>query len=181
MGPEELVRLNNDCHKRYHDDTWSGGKSVDSNVSFEQRNHDVTYGNGIRLEFAEDLSGVTSYTWDADGNQLMTEEPSGEITTHVWDGENRLDEVHHPSGDVVTYACNGDGLRVHQDDGVEEVGYVHDGNNVLLKTVGVGTVEAESTCTPQAFVQVISQLRSGDSSFSMWPSLLRVMSPVSRM
>ena len=74
-------------------------------------------------------------------------------------------EVHHPSGDIVTYAYNGDGLRVWQDDGVDEVRYVRDGNNVLLETDGVGTVEAEFTYIPQAYAQVISQLRSCDSSF----------------
>ena len=103
----------------------------------------------------------------ASGNQLTIEEPSGDITTNVWDGENRPVEVHHPSGDIVTYAYNGDGLRVWQDDGVDEVRYVHDGNNVLLETDGLGTVEAEFTYIPQAYAQVISQLRSGDSSFPM--------------
>ena len=76
-------------------------------------------------------------------------------------------EVHHPSGDIVTYAYNGDGLRVWQDDGVDEVRYVHDGNNVLLETEGLGTVEAEFTYIPQAYAQVISQLRSGDSALEM--------------
>ena len=50
-------------------------------------------------------------------------------------------------------------------DGVDEVRYVHDGNNVLLETDGLGTVEAEFTYIPQAYAQVISQLRNGDSSF----------------
>ncbi len=112
-----------------------------------------TYDNGNRLQHVQDLSGITSYTYDANGNQLTIEEPSGDITTNVWDGENRLVEVHHPSGDIVTYAYNGDGLRVWQDDGVDEVRYVHDGNNVLLETDGVGTVEAEFTYIPQAYTE----------------------------
>ena len=119
------------------------------------------------MQHAQDLSGITSYTYDANGNQLIILEPSGDLTTNVWDGENRLVEVHHPSGDILTYAYNGDGLRVWQDDGVDEVRYVHDGNNVLLETDGVGTVEAEFTYIQQAYAQVISQLRSGDSSFPM--------------
>ena len=67
----------------------------------------------------------------------------------------------------MAYAYNGDGLRVWQYDGVDEVRYVNDGNNVLLETDGVGTVEAEFTYIPQAYAQVISQLRSGYSSFPM--------------
>jgi len=59
--------------------------------------------------------------------------------------------VVHPSGDVTTYAYNGGGLRVSQDDGVVETRYVHDGNNVLLKTDDVGTVEAEFTYIPQEY------------------------------
>lgn len=123
------------------------------------------YDNGNRLTRATDISGITTRTYDANGNQLTIEEPSGDITTNTWDGENRLVEVHHPLGDIVTYAYNGDGLRVFQDDGVDEIRYVHDGNNVLLETDGVGTIEAEFTYIPQVYAQVISQLRTGASSF----------------
>ncbi|MBL8816788.1 MAG: hypothetical protein JNL58_12210 [Planctomyces sp.] len=39
--------------------------------------------------------------------------------------------VEHPSGDIITYAYNGDGLRVREDDGVEERRFFYDGNNLL--------------------------------------------------
>jgi len=37
-----------------------------------------------------DTTGTTTYTFDANGNQLTIEEPSGDITTNTWNGENRL-------------------------------------------------------------------------------------------
>ena len=123
-----------------------------------------TYDNGNRLTRATDVSGSTTWTYDTNGNQLTSEEPSGDITTNTWDGENRLVQVEHPSGDVTTYAYNGDGLRVMQDDGVAETRFVYDGNNVLLETDDIGTVEAEFTYVPATYAQVISQLRGTDSS-----------------
>ncbi|MBL8819899.1 MAG: RHS repeat protein [Planctomyces sp.] len=81
-----------------------------------------------------DVSGVTTMTYDANGNQETIEEPSGDLTTNTWDGENRLIQVEHPSGDIITYAYNGDGLRVLQDDGLTETRFVHDGNNVRQLT-----------------------------------------------
>ena len=123
------------------------------------------YDNGNRLILAVDVSGTTTRTYDANGNQLTIEEPSGDITTNTRDGENRLSQVEHPFGDIMTYAYNGDGLLVLQDDGVDEVRYVHDGNNLILETDGVGTVEAEFTYIPQAYAEVISQHRDLESSF----------------
>ena len=110
-------------------------------------------------------SDSTTYTDDANGNQLTIEEPGGDITTNTWDGENRLVVVEHPSGDVVTYAYNGDGLRVSLDDGVEVVRYVYDGNNLLQETDDTGVVTAEYTYQPGEYGLTISQHRDGDSSF----------------
>lgn len=47
-------------------------------------------------------------------------------------------------------------LAEYQEDGVDEVRYVRDGNNVLLETDGMGTGEAEFTYIPQAYAPVIN-------------------------
>ena len=57
--------------------------------------------------------------------------------------------MEHPSGDIITYAYNGDGLRVREDDGVEERQFFYDGNNLLRELDDVGATEAEFTCLPQ--------------------------------
>lgn len=88
----------------------------------------LTYDSANRLLHATDVSGTTTYTYDANGNQLTIEEPGGDLTTNTWDRENRLVQVEHPSGDVTTSAYNGDGLRVLQDDGDVETRFVYDGN-----------------------------------------------------
>ncbi len=124
-----------------------------------------TFDTANRLLTSTDVSGSTTYTYDANGNQLTIEEPGGDITTNTWDGENRLVVVEHPSGDIVTYAYNGDGLRVSLDDGVEVVRYVYDGNNLLQETDDTGVVTAEYTYQPSEYGLTISQHRDGDSSF----------------
>lgn len=134
----------------------------------------VTYDNGNQLTLATDVSGSTTSTYDNNGNQLTIEEPSGDITTNMWDGENRLVQVEHPSADITTYAYNADGLRVMQDDGVAETHFVYDGNNLLQETDDVGTTEAEFTYLPQADAELISQRRSGDSSFYQFDGIKNV-------
>ena len=74
-------------------------------------------------------------------------------------------QVEHPSGDVTTYAYNGDGMRVLQDDGVVETGFVYDGNNVVLELDDVGVVKADVTYLPAEYAQALSQHRDLESSF----------------
>ena len=129
-------------------------------------------GDLVASLFGEDVSGLTTYTYDPNGNQQTIEEPSGDITTNTWDGENRLVQVEHPSSDVTTYAYNGDGLRVLKDDGIAITLYVHDGNNVLTDDVGI--IKAEMTYIPQKYADVISQLRAGDLSFYLFDGIHNV-------
>lgn len=124
-----------------------------------------TYDHANRLLTATDGSGTTTYTYDANGNQLTIEEPNSDVTTNTWDGENRLVSVEHPDSTVTTYAYNGDGLRVEKDDGVTVTRYIHDGSNLLQETDDSNVTEAEYTYTPQPHGDFVSQHRAGDSSF----------------
>jgi len=123
------------------------------------------YDNANRLQTVTDTTGTTSYTYDANGNQLTIEEPSGAITTNTWNGENRLIVVEHPDGTETYYRYNGDGLKVAEDHDGTVTLFVYDGNNRLQETDDVGTVEAEFTCIPLPYAEVLSQRRDMDSSF----------------
>ncbi|MBL8820592.1 MAG: hypothetical protein JNL58_31510 [Planctomyces sp.] len=124
-----------------------------------------TYDYANRLLTAVDVSGTTTYTYDANGNQETIEEPSGDITTNTWNGENRLVRIEHPDGTETNYRYNGDGLRVAEDHDGTVTLFVYDGNNRLQETDDVGTVEAEYTYLPLPYAEVLSQRRDMESSF----------------
>ncbi|MBL8849284.1 MAG: hypothetical protein JNG89_06350, partial [Planctomycetaceae bacterium] len=42
------------------------------------------------FRYSQDVSGRTTFTFDADGNQQLVREPSGNRTTYSWDYENRM-------------------------------------------------------------------------------------------
>jgi len=133
-----------------------------------------TYDDNNRLKTAQDATGVTTYTWDANGNQLTVEDPSHNITTNTWDGSNRLVQVENPDDTITSYVYNADGLLMQKDDGVTITRYVYDGNNLLLETDDTGSVEAEFTYLPSEYAQVISQHRSGDSSYYQFDGINNV-------
>jgi len=127
----------------------------------------LAYDDANRLLWAEDVSGITTYTFDENGNQTSIEDPSNDITTSTWNGENRLIEVEHPDSTITEYRYNPDGLRVSQDhDGIVTL-YVYDGNNLLQETDDVGLAEAEYTFIPQPYAKFVSQRRDTESSFYM--------------
>ncbi|MEZ6053139.1 MAG: hypothetical protein R3C02_17405 [Planctomycetaceae bacterium] len=70
---------------------------------------------------------LTTYTYDANGNQLTIEEPSSDVTTYAWDYENQMVEVEDPSNELTTYAYNADQLRVSRED--RESGHHSAGNS----------------------------------------------------
>jgi putative transposase len=123
------------------------------------------YDPANRLQTVETDAGVTSYTYDANGNQRTIEQPNGDVTTQTWDFENRMIQVEHPSGDMVTLMYDPDGHRVAEDDGVAVKEFVYDGNTLLQERDDVGAVEADYTAVPQAYGLMLSQHRDADSSF----------------
>lgn len=78
----------------------------------------------------------------------------------------KLPSLHIPTAPPTgTTSCyNGDGLKVFEDDGVEQTLYVYDGNNLLQEQSVYGTV-AEFTYVPAPYAQALSQRREGYSSF----------------
>ena len=86
------------------------------------------------LATSQASAGVTTYTFDGDGNLLTTLAPGNQLTTNTWDGENRLTKVALPSGIVDTFTYNGDGQRVQKQDSTGTTNHVWDGQNIVLET-----------------------------------------------
>ena len=76
-------------------------------------------------------AGVTTYTFDGDGNPLTTIAPGAKFSTNSWDGENRFSTVALHSGIVDSFTYNGDGQRVQATDSSGVTNYVSDRTNVL--------------------------------------------------
>ena len=67
-----------------------------------------------QLQTSQDASGVTTYTFDANGNQQIVEAPGGASTTDVWNYENQTTCVELLGGERVTIAYNADNRRVRK-------------------------------------------------------------------
>jgi YD repeat-containing protein len=67
------------------------------------------------LQISEDASGITMYTFDANGNQQIVQSPNGGRTTYIWDYENQTTLVQLPTGAPVTMAYNADNRRVRKE------------------------------------------------------------------
>ena len=77
-----------------------------------------TYNAANELATSQTSAGVTTSTYDGDGNLLTSLGlgSHGHRRHSTWDGENRLTQVSLPSGIVDTFTYNGDGQRVQKQD-----------------------------------------------------------------
>ncbi|RCS44776.1 hypothetical protein DTL42_17845 [Bremerella cremea] len=79
------------------------------------------------------------------------------MTTSTWDYENQVTQVENYQGDVVTYTYGivtqkTDQKRVSKDDGAEEIRYRWGADNIAQETDDVGTVVADYTLQPEAWM-----------------------------
>ena len=93
------------------------------------------------------------------------------MTTNTWDFENRLIQVALPTGTVDTFAYNGDGQRVQKQDSSGTTKHVWDEQNIVLETDGSSIIQVVYTLEPALFGNLISQRRSGISSFCLFDAL----------
>jgi YD repeat-containing protein len=73
-----------------------------------------TYDAANQFQTSRDASGVTTYSFDANGNQQIVEAPGGGRTTYTWDYENQTTLIQLPTGARVTMAYNADNRRVRK-------------------------------------------------------------------
>jgi RHS repeat-associated protein len=118
-----------------------------------------TYNAGNELVTEQSPTAPTSYTYDANGNTTVKNE-AGTRTTYTYDPENRLTQV-DTAASSVTYTYDGEGLR-RTGPGVK---YVWDDQNILLETDNAGSTVVQYTLSEELFGNLVSQRRSGTSSF----------------
>ena len=93
-----------------------------------------TYDAADQLRTGLDLSGTTTYTFDATGNQQLIAAPNGDRTTNTWDYENKNTKVELPAAVINTLTYNADGLRVKVENSAETSKIIWDGNQYLAET-----------------------------------------------
>ena len=82
-----------------------------------------------------------------------------------------MTQVALPSGTPNTFTYNGDGLRVQKIDSTGTTRHVWDGQNILLETDGSNIIQVVYTLQPQLYGNLISQRRSGTTSFYLFDGL----------
>jgi YD repeat-containing protein len=73
-----------------------------------------TYGAVNQLINSRSAGGLTTYTFDAAGNEEIMREPTNTLTTNVWEYENQNTAVVKPSGARITMLYNADFRRVDE-------------------------------------------------------------------
>ncbi len=125
------------------------------------------YDAANELLTAEDSSGITSYTYDNNGNQRSVETPAAEITTYSWDYENRTRSIEFPDSSLVTYIYDPnnqqDEFVVQKITETETTKYFWDNSNILQEYDV--TTDAQYNYAPQAYGNLISQYRSTESNY----------------
>jgi YD repeat-containing protein len=117
------------------------------------------YDAANQLRYTEDVSGRTTYTFDADGNQQRILAPNGDRTTYVWDYENRMTRVELPSGIRNTMAYEPEGLRVKLEESTGVKKFVWDEQNYLAETDSANDTQVVYTNEPRRYGNLVSQRR----------------------
>ncbi len=93
------------------------------------------YDAANQLQWSEDNAGLTTYTYDANGNQTSVQSPSEERTTYLWDYENRLAVLQQADDSLITYtydpANQQDEYLVLKETEEDATHYLWDNNNIL--------------------------------------------------
>jgi RHS repeat-associated protein len=121
-----------------------------------------TFNSTNQLQTSHSVHGVSTFTYDATGNQHIVETPGGVRTTSVWDFENRRVEVVLPTGDLVISRYREDGLRYTTTKLMEITQFIWDEDRYLLETDENGITNVVYTSLPMRFGRQISQYRKED-------------------
>jgi len=120
------------------------------------------YDAANQLSTSAAADGVTSYVYDADGNQQVTVKPNGDRTTYVWDYENRIERALLPAGIINTMAYEPGGLRVKLEESTGVKQFVWDNQNYLAQTDGTGATQSQYTSEPSTYGPLLSHRSGGE-------------------
>ena len=119
-----------------------------------------TYNAANELTKTQVVAGVTTMTFDANGNLLLSRNPSNQRTSYTWDFENRFTQVALPTGcrtrSSTTAMASGCRSRI---DGTAR--HVWDGQNILLETDGKNIIQVVYTLEPAS---TANYSRSGEAA-----------------
>ena len=118
-----------------------------------------------QLTYSEDISGRTTYTFDANGNQQLVQSPTNQRTTTTWDYENRTTLVQRPSGIRNTMAYNPDGLRVKLEESTGTKKFIWDDENYLAESDNNNDTQVIYTNEPRIYGNLISQRRGATTNW----------------
>ena len=106
-------------------------------------------------------------------SQQNATQPMLNLTTYAWSGENRLTTVQRSMGSPQTIAMryNADGLRESFTESGSSITQIWDRQNPLLEMQSPSFMRAFFTNTPNLFGNLVSQRRSGASTFHHFNAL----------
>ncbi|WP_417850311.1 RHS repeat domain-containing protein [Thalassoglobus sp.] len=118
-----------------------------------------SYDAANQLETSFDASGITTYTFDADGNQQLVQAPNNDRTTTTWDYENKTTLVELPTGIRNTMSYEPDGLRVKLEESTGTKKFIWDDQNYLAESDENNDINVVYTNEPNYYGNLVSQYR----------------------
>ena len=130
-----------------------------------------SYDAANELTKTQVVAGATTDHVRREWELTLTRDPSNNRTSYTWDFENRPTQVALPAGVVDTFTYNADGQRVQKLDSTGTTRHVWDGQNIVLETDGSNITQVVYTLEPTIYGNLISQRRSGVTSFYVFDGL----------
>jgi YD repeat-containing protein len=84
-----------------------------------------------QLNWLQDATGRTTFSYDGNGNQIHEKTPAGNRITYTWDGGNRLMVCHNSLGNRTTYTYNSSNSLVELTNATENYRISWDSNFIL--------------------------------------------------
>ena len=160
----------------------SGANAYDTTYTYDGVGNRVTkeesgalttysYDAANQLLTVEDNVGLTSFSYDANGNTVLELRPNGDRVTYSWDIENRQTKVELPASVVNTITLDGDGKRRSIEDSTGLKKLIWDRENILAELDNANATLVAYTLAPETYGNLISQRRSGATSFHHFDGL----------
>jgi len=85
-----------------------------------------TYDAANKMTRFEDNTGITTFAYDNNGNQITKTVPGGSIATYAYNYQNKMTGITYPDSSLNTFTYDGDGKRLRKQDSGATLRYVYD-------------------------------------------------------